>query len=93
MLGQAVADFIGERADIYGTHSGAAVALEWAQAGVFPAANVVLDGLALGFAESARAEWLSQHASPLIPVAHGAHLLEAWHRVRDELLFWPWYRQ
>jgi pimeloyl-ACP methyl ester carboxylesterase len=93
MLGPAVADFIGERADIYGTHSGAAVALEWAQAGVFPAANVVLDGLLLGFPESARAEWLSQYASPLVPVAHGMHMLEAWHRVRDELLFWPWYRQ
>jgi pimeloyl-ACP methyl ester carboxylesterase len=92
ILGETLFDFVGEPADLYGTHTGAAFALEWADTGTFPAHSVLLDGMMLEDATPGRDELLQHYAAPLPPTAHGMHLLDAWHRVRDMMLFWPWYR-
>lgn len=31
------------------------------------------------------------YAPAWAPAVHGGHLLDAWHRVRNQHLFWPWY--
>jgi len=39
-------------------------------------------------------EELSAHYTPAIePVWYGGHLLHAWHLLRDQGLFWPWFRR
>ena len=91
-VGETLASFVGEPTDLYGTHTGAAFALEWADTGTFPARSVLLDGMMLEDATPGRDELLQRYAEPLHPHDHGLHLLEAWHRVRDMMLFWPWYR-
>ena len=37
---------------------------------------------------------LQENYTPAIePVWYGGHLLHAWHLLRDQGLFWPWYRR
>jgi pimeloyl-ACP methyl ester carboxylesterase len=91
-LGAVLQDFVGEPADLYGTHTGAAISLDWADTGKFPTRSVLLDGMMLEGAYPSREELLERYAQPLPADAHGLHLLEAWHRLRDMMLFWPWYR-
>jgi pimeloyl-ACP methyl ester carboxylesterase len=92
VFGETLAGFVDEPADLYGTHTGAAFALECAVTGTLPARSVLLDGIMLEGAYPNRDELVEQYAMRLIPHVHGLHLLDAWHRVRDMMLFWPWYR-
>ena len=92
-LGAALAPMIGEPVDLYGTHTGAAIALEWTRSETLPSTSALLDGLLLGIDERFRAQLVERYARPLEPDPHGLHLLEAWHRLRDMTLFWPWYDQ
>lgn len=36
-------------------------------------------------------ELRARYAPPIEPNWYGGHLLQAWHIVRDQALFWPWY--
>lgn len=92
VLGETLAGFVGEPADLYGTHTGAAFALEWAVSDSLPARSLLLDGMILEGAFPGREELLKRYAQPLPPHAYGLHMLDAWHRVRDMMLFWPWYQ-
>ena len=81
-----------ERCDLYGSHTGANVAVEMAIARPGRIGQLVLDGIAL-YTASERAEYLERYAPP-IPYDHeGRHLLWAWHFVRDQWLFWPWFKR
>ncbi|MBM3490105.1 MAG: alpha/beta fold hydrolase [Alphaproteobacteria bacterium] len=89
----AVLDRLGlARVQLYGHQGGASVAVELAlrQPARFGApaleAPIVLEApLATEFA---------RHFAPdLAPCWEGAHLLRAWHHVRDQELWWPWYRR
>jgi hypothetical protein len=47
----------------------------------------------LWFDDKLRRE-LREHYTPDIrPNWYGGHLLEAWHMLRDQGLFWPWFRR
>jgi pimeloyl-ACP methyl ester carboxylesterase len=44
--------------------------------------------------DAALREELKAHYTPAIePVWYGGHLLQAWHLLRDQGLFWPWFRR
>lgn len=92
IFGKTLADFVAEPADLYGTHTGAAFALEWAVTGAFPVRSLLLDGMMLEGAFPAREELLERYAQAFPPHTYGSHLLDAWHMVRDMMLFWPWYQ-
>ena len=78
--------------DVFGTHTGAVLALELARVQPDLVGSLILHGLPV-FHDAERADLLEHYFVDLEPVWDGAHLLRAWHMCRNLLLFWPWYRQ
>lgn len=81
-----------ERVDLYGTHTGANIALELAVGRPQRTGRVILDAIAL-YREDERAELLAHYAPERRPEPDGSHMLWAWHFMRDQSLFWPWFRR
>ncbi|MCS6947805.1 MAG: alpha/beta fold hydrolase, partial [Steroidobacteraceae bacterium] len=76
--------------DCIGTWGGAFVGLEAALLAPRRLHRLVLADV-IYYPEKFRAE-LRRHYTPDIrPNWHGGYLLEAWHMLRDQGLFWPWY--
>lgn len=77
---------------LYGSATGAQIAIEFARA--YPEATrfVVLDNVAHFTAEE-RTRMLALYFPDLSPRADGSHLLTAWSMVRGLWQWFPWYRQ
>lgn len=75
-----------------GTHTGAKIALEVAVQAPDRVAQLVMDGLGLYTVEE-MADQLEHYTPAIVPVWHGGHLVEVWHRLRNMWTFWPWYSQ
>jgi len=89
----AVADALGlDRFDLWGTHTGAVVALELAVRHPERVGRAVLEAPVL-LPPDFTADILENYLPPLRPDRWGLHLLHAWNMRRDMFLFWPWYRQ
>ncbi len=78
--------------DLYGTHTGAKIALETCLLDPARVQRVVLDGFAL-YDDAQRDELLARYTPRLTPRDDGTHLLEAWNFLRDQTLFWPWFNR
>jgi pimeloyl-ACP methyl ester carboxylesterase len=78
--------------DVYGTHTGAHIAIEWAIANPRRVRRVILDGVAILSVED-RAEFLERYAPSRAPDAAGTQFAWAWNLVRDQMIFWPHYKQ
>jgi len=76
--------------DLYGTHTGAKIALETCLLDPARVRRLVLDGLAL-YSDAQRDDLLARYTPVLAPSDDGTHLLMAWSFLRDQTLFWPWY--
>ncbi|MDA0634694.1 alpha/beta fold hydrolase [Nonomuraea sp. MCN248] len=79
-----------ERAHLYGTHTGAKIALSLAAERPELVASLVLDGVGVSTPEE-RADQLARYLPPVRPRSDGGHLVAAWHQVRNMFLYWPWY--
>lgn len=79
-----------ERAPLYGSHTGANIAVEVARRAPDRVAALVIDGLSLSTPEIAQ-DRTDHYAPQFLPTADGAHLAWAWQHTRDQLIFWPWY--
>ncbi len=79
-------------ADIYGTHTGANIALALAQRHPARVRNLVIDGLGV-YTDEQRARYLADYAPAIVPQDYGEHLLWAWHFCRDQYLFFPWFQR
>jgi pimeloyl-ACP methyl ester carboxylesterase len=80
-----------QRSAVYGSHTGANIAVELARRAPGQVAGLVLDGLSLSTPEIAQDR--TQHYAPTFtPTAGGEHLAWAWQHTRDQVLFWPWYQ-
>lgn len=79
-----------ERVHLYGTHTGAKIALSLAVARPELVASLVLDGVGVSTPEE-RADQLAHYLPPVEPRSDGGHLVAAWHQVRNMFLYWPWY--
>ena len=77
---------------LYGTHTGAHIAIEWALARPSQVRALVLDGVAL-FGEAMRAEFLELYAPPQKPDEAGSQFHWAWSFIRDQMLFFPHYKK
>lgn len=77
---------------LYGTHTGAHIAIEWALAHPDRVRALVLDGVAL-LDEAMRAEFLERYAPPQVPDESGAQFQWAWSFIRDQMIFFPHYRK
>ncbi len=78
--------------DLYGTHTGAHIAIEWAIAHPRRVRRIVLDGVAI-LAPEQRAEFLALYAPPRVPDSSGTQFPWAWNLIRDQMIFWPHYRK
>jgi len=89
----AVMDRLGlPRCPVYGTHTGAKIALALAHLAPERIGGLILDGLGIS-TDAERREQLSRYTPRHVPRQDGTHLVSVWHQVRDMTLFWPWYRQ
>ncbi|MGI5158901.1 alpha/beta fold hydrolase [Microbispora sp. CA-102843] len=91
-LGQTLTALGLDRVHLYGTHTGAKIALAFAVEHPGRVASLVLDGLGIS-TPGERADQLANYLPPVLPRGDGAHLVAAWHQVRNMFLFWPWYRE
>lgn len=83
-----------DRVDVYGTHTGAGLAVELAIAEPRRVRSLVLDGVPLFDDDPALVSAvLAEYFVDLNPDRHGSHLVRAWNVTRDMALWWPWFRQ
>jgi pimeloyl-ACP methyl ester carboxylesterase len=89
----AFADAIGlGRFALYGTHTGAAIALAFAVLYPDRVTTLVLDGLA-AWTDAERAAYRETYAPPFVPSWDGAHLTWLWSRMEAQSQFFPWHQQ
>ncbi len=88
-----VLDALGlDQVDLYGTHTGACIALELAASRAERVRRVVLNGLPL-WTRDEREELLATYAEPMRISWDGSHLLWAWNFRRDQWLFFPYFKR
>ena len=78
--------------DLWGTHTGALIALELALLAPERVGRAVLEAPPLLAADFSQ-DILANYLPPLTPDPWGLHVQQAWNMRRDMFLFWPWYRQ
>jgi len=79
------------RAAVYGTHTGAAIALAMAKRHADLVVGAVLDGYPV-FTPS-EGDLHAYHYLPAFePAWDGSHVARLWSRVRDQYTFFPWYQ-
>jgi len=81
-----------DQIDLYGSHTGAHIAIEWAIAQPRRVRSLILDGIAYLPGEL-RAEFLTNYAPPMAPDAIGSQFNQAWHFMRDQMFFFPHYKK
>ncbi len=77
---------------IYGTHTGAILAIRFAVRYPQRVSALVANGILL-MTETERAEQLTQYFVPFVPRWDGSHLAWLWSRLRDQIRFYPWYHR
>ena len=73
---------------LFGSHTGATIAAEFALRYPARCSVAVFDGYP-GFTAAQRADYLAHHFGAYVPRADGGHLLETWHKMRSVFLFSP----
>jgi pimeloyl-ACP methyl ester carboxylesterase len=78
-----------EQCALYGRHTGASIAVEYARRFPKRASLVITDGFPL-FSAEVRDEYLKNYLAEIVPDWAGSHLLWWWFRYREQHVFWPW---
>jgi len=89
---EAIDRLLDGRIQLYGSHTGASIAMEIAIAHPERVDALILDGMGL-YAAGEQAEILERYAREIGPDLEGAHLMKVWHFCRDQFLFWPYYNR
>ncbi|MGC4029715.1 MAG: alpha/beta hydrolase [Steroidobacteraceae bacterium] len=76
--------------DLFGSHTGASIAMETAILAPTQVRKLILDGMGL-WNNAVREEHLAKNAPVIEPDLMGSQFNWAWHYCRDQYLFWPWY--
>lgn len=79
-----------ERCALFGSHTGATVALEFARRYPERVSVALFDGYP-AWPDHERANMLREYLPPWTPVWTGLHLVEFFLRYREMSLYWPWY--
>ncbi len=74
---------------VYGTHTGAAIAIELGLGWPEQITGLVMEGLP-AFTEVEIEELFSTYFAPMVPDALGGHLVSTWMRFRDQFTWFPW---
>ena len=95
-LADALADTLAamgiEHTAVYGRHTGAQIAVEFAARHPQRCAMALTDGFPIFSAETKKAR-LEKYLAPIVPTFDGGHLVWLWFRYRDQHVFWPWNEQ
>jgi haloalkane dehalogenase len=75
---------------VYGTHTGAMIAADLATRHSDRVSAAVLDGYVV-LEDYERTDLLANYFKKPQPSPEGAHLVWAWARIRDQMIFYPWY--
>lgn len=87
------ADALGlRRIALFGRHTGASIAIEFANRWPERVSGTVLDGCPL-FTPEEMEELVAGYLPPFRPEWSGSHVAWLWSRIRDQFSFFPWYRQ
>lgn len=78
--------------NLYGSHTGASIAMEIAIAHPERVASLTIDGMGL-YDDDMRAQVLLRYAREISPDDEATHLMKVWHFCRDQFLFWPYYNR
>ena len=81
-----------DRVDLYGSHTGATLALDFAYRYPRRVNRLILNALGV-YTPDERADLVANYTPSLEPQWDGSHLVRTWAVRRDMLLFWPWYRR
>ncbi len=79
-----------DRVDVFGRYSGSAIGLELSRLNTNRVDQLWLSG-ALQFEKLDKQSLLEHYTPSIAPRWDGTHLLTAWHMMRDQALFWPWF--
>ena len=74
---------------VYGTHTGAAIAVELGVGWPQQVSGLVLEGLPV-FTEAEIAALFEGYFAPMVPDPLGGHLFSTWMRFRDQFTWFPW---
>ena len=80
------------KAAFYGFHTGAMLAAAVAARYPERVHTIVANGYVIPTPEE-RAELVAQYLPPFVPSWDGAHLAWLWSRMREQVIFFPWYRK
>lgn len=78
--------------DLYGSHTGGNIAAEIAIGAPERVNSLILDGMAI-YGPAEQQEMLCEYAPEITVDQIGSQFNWAWHFVRDNALFWPWYKR
>jgi len=78
-----------EAAGVYGTHTGAMIAAEFASLYPDRVTVTIINGY-LAVTEEERKEILDNYFADFTPKPDGSHMVKIWTRIRDQFLFFPW---
>ena len=81
-----------QRFDLYGAHTGAKIALEYAARNPGMVHRLVLNGLSM-YTAAEQSDMLEHYTPSLAPQWDGGHLLRTWMMRRDMYVFWPWFER
>ena len=81
-----------ERAAVFGRHTGAAIAIEFANLYPERVSGAVLEGCP-AFTPEEMEELVASYLPPFRPDRSGSHVAWLWSRIRDQFSFFPWNRQ
>lgn len=87
---QAISQFGDGPFDLYGSHTGASIAMEIAIAHPQRVRRLIIDGMGL-YSSDQQSEVLERYAREIRPDPEATHLMKVWHFCRDQHLFWPYY--
>ena len=78
-----------ERVGVYGSATGAQIAVEWAKAEPQALSGIMLDNAA-AFDDTERSQIIKGYLPDVTPSPDGSHLARAWLAAHDATLFFPW---
>jgi pimeloyl-ACP methyl ester carboxylesterase len=81
-----------QKVDLYGSHTGAHICVEIALAHPERVGRMILDGIAM-FSPDDKRDFLANYAPSIEPDAFGGQFHWAWHFVRDQGWFFPYFRR
>lgn len=81
-----------QRPALFGSHSGAIIATRFAFRYPARVSALVANGVLLNTAEE-RAELVANYFPRFVPDWPGTHLAWLWMRLRDQLVYYPWYQR